>query len=300
MISKIKTEINCELCNNYFIKKIKTQRFCSVSCSAKVVAKIRKKRIINKICSKHNYNKKEIINGFKKRFRCSICIKEKNRERYINNKHEILLKQKEYTKNNKDKKRKSDKDYSIKNKENLKIKHKIYREKNKILLKIKKKEYYDKTKEADKARSKIYRLKNKDRISKNKRLYKNNKIKNDKIYALRTTISRSIHRYLAKSGRKKNKSCIDYIGYDPKILVFHIENYFNRPENEWMCWENRGIYNPKTWDDNDKSTWTWQLDHIIPQSKFDFSNEKKIKECWALSNLRPYPAKLNIIEQDNR
>ena len=33
-----------------------------------------------------------------------------------------------------------------------------------------------------------------------------------------------------------------------------------------MTWENQGKYNPKQWDDNDPTTWKWQLDHIIPQS----------------------------------
>jgi len=54
----------------------------------------------------------------------------------------------------------------------------------------------------------------------------------------------------------------------------------------------------KTWNDNDSSTWNRQIDHIIPHSKFKYSSmsDKEFQECWALSNLRPYSAKQNIIK----
>ncbi len=35
----------------------------------------------------------------------------------------------------------------------------------------------------------------------------------------------------------------------------------------------RGCYNPKTWGDNDKSTWKWQIDHIIPMANFVYQSE---------------------------
>jgi len=57
-----------------------------------------------------------------------------------------------------------------------------------------------------------------------------------------------------------------------------------------------------TWDNNDSSTWTWNIDHIIPQSKFKYSsmNDENFKKCWSLTNLRTYSSKKNIIEQDKR
>jgi hypothetical protein len=65
-----------------------------------------------------------------------------------------------------------------------------------------------------------------------------------------------------------------------------------------MNWDNQGAYNSKTWDDNDKSTWKWQLDHIIPQSDLPYTSmqDENFKKCWALSNLRPYSAKQNSID----
>jgi hypothetical protein len=63
-----------------------------------------------------------------------------------------------------------------------------------------------------------------------------------------------------------------------------------------------GKYNIKIWDDNDKSTWKWQIDHIIPHSTFKYASmeDEEFKKCWALSNLRPYSAKLNVIEGASR
>jgi hypothetical protein len=55
-----------------------------------------------------------------------------------------------------------------------------------------------------------------------------------------------------------------------------------------MTWENRGIYKANEWDDNNKSTWKWQLDHIIPQSDLPYTSmdDENFKKCWSLDNLR--------------
>jgi 5-methylcytosine-specific restriction endonuclease McrA len=65
-----------------------------------------------------------------------------------------------------------------------------------------------------------------------------------------------------------------------------------------MNWNNHGKYNAKTWDDNDPSTWTWQVDHIIPRSDLPYTSmeDDNFKKCWSLDNLRPLSAKQNIIE----
>jgi len=63
----------------------------------------------------------------------------------------------------------------------------------------------------------------------------------------------------------------------------------------WINWDNRGAYNAKTWNDQDSATWTWQLDHITPQSEllYDSMEHPNFLKCWSLSNLRPYNAKQN-------
>lgn len=59
-----------------------------------------------------------------------------------------------------------------------------------------------------------------------------------------------------------------------------------------------GKYDAKLWKDDDKSTWTWNIDHIIPQSDLPYTSMKdeNFKICWSLNNLRPYSAKQNIEE----
>ena len=69
-----------------------------------------------------------------------------------------------------------------------------------------------------------------------------------------------------------------------------------------MNWSNNGVFNSKTWDDNDPTTWTWQLDHIIPQSDLPYTSmeDENFKKCWALNNLRPLSAKINCIDGATR
>ena len=64
--------------------------------------------------------------------------------------------------------------------------------------------------------------------------------------------------------QKNNKSILKYLPYSMQELKQHLERLFE----PWMSWKNHGRYNAETWDDNNSLTWTWQLDHIIPHSKF--------------------------------
>lgn len=171
--------------------------------------------------------------------------------------------------------------------------------KNKEKRNIKSKKYYLDNKNSKKEYDRIYYLKNKE-----KKL--NNNIKNIKIrklkdnsFKLRCTISSTINKYLKKNNSCKNKkSCLKYLNFTIKELKEHIEFLFE----PWMTWENRGIYKVNEWDDNDKSTWKWQLDHIIPQSDLPYTSmdDENFKKCWALSNLRPYSAKQNLLDGINR
>ena len=65
-----------------------------------------------------------------------------------------------------------------------------------------------------------------------------------------------------------------------------------------MNWNNWGIYRSTTWDDHKQSTWTWQIDHIIPQADLPFSSmsDENFNKCWSLENLRPLNAKQNCID----
>jgi 5-methylcytosine-specific restriction endonuclease McrA len=63
-----------------------------------------------------------------------------------------------------------------------------------------------------------------------------------------------------------------------------------------MNWNNHVKYYLNKWNDNDPSTWTWQIDHIIPQSKLLYTNmeDENFNKCWDLNNLRPISSKENL------
>lgn len=97
-----------------------------------------------------------------------------------------------------------------------------------------------------------------------------------------------------QSSSKNMNSIIQHLPYSLQELKQHIENLFE----PWMTWSNHGKYNAKSWDDKDYTTWTWQLDHIVPHSTFQYNSMtcQKFKDCWAISNLRPLSAKQNILD----
>jgi hypothetical protein len=122
---------------------------------------------------------------------------------------------------------------------------------------------------------------------------------------LSKTISSYISNCLKKRGIKKNvKTIFDGLDYGRNDVEAHFEKLFSSPENltpdgkVWMTSKNYGKYDPKTWKDDDISTWKWQIDHIIPQSTFKYNliEDDGFKKCWALDNLRPYSAKQNYYD----
>ncbi len=123
--------------------------------------------------------------------------------------------------------------------------------------------------------------------------------KNNPIFKLRATLSSKINKSLKRFFSKKNKnSIIKYLTYSIQELKDHLEKQFE----PWMNWQNWGSYNYKKWNDNDKRTWVWNIDHIIPQSDLPYSSmeDENFKICWSLSNLRPLSAKQNILDGARR
>jgi len=118
-------------------------------------------------------------------------------------------------------------------------------------------------------------------------------------YKLKSNISRSVREAIKIRGSTKgHRSILKYLNYSIDDLKQHLEKQFQ----PWMNWQNYGEYRIKYWDDNDKLTWKWNIDHIIPQSKFHFTNMQQIdfNKCWELKNLRPYSAKQNLADGNRR
>jgi hypothetical protein len=209
-----------------------------------------------------------------------------------------LSKSKYYEKNKKEIIARNKK-YEEEHQEKVKLAQKKRYLDNRDAVRAKSKQYYEENKESVAITSKIYRENNKEKIRENKRIYTNNRLKTDLQFKIKHNMSGAIFSALRNRNSSKNgKSFLKYVNFTINELIIRFESLFEW----WMTWENRGVYNPKTWDDNDPSTWTWQIDHIIPQIDFNYTSmeDEEFKKCWALENLRPYSAKLNIIEGTNR
>jgi len=69
------------------------------------------------------------------------------------------------------------------------------------------------------------------------------------------------------------------VGYTIEELKRHLESKFL----SGMTWDNYGMYG-------------WHIDHKIPKSFFEYTNEKDVEfqYCWSLDNLQPMWAKDNL------
>jgi hypothetical protein len=197
----------------------------------------------------------------------------------------------------------------------LKVKNKKYKDDHKVETSIYEKQryendslriknnanlYYKNNKDHVLVVIKEYQLKNKDKINEDARIRKKKRKVEDPVYKMREAVSKSIYSSLKKNGSsKRGASCFKFLPYTVVQLKEYIEELFDK---SWMTWENWGVYKVNKWNDNDPSTWVWNLDHIVPQSDLPFISMKEdnFKKCWALSNLRPYSAKQNILDGNRR
>ncbi len=243
-----------------------------------------------KICSKldcpFSGQKQGISNfSFRKdsqsyRLECKICRQRLHRVYRQNNKEKESKRHKKYAQKNSEKIRKYQHSFYALNKKRILLHNKIWKIRN--LFKIK---------ELNKCYKNLNRFKLNAQVRE--------RFKKDPVFKIRKIVSSSIRKSIKSRNFNKNKlSFTSYLGYRVDELKAHLEKLFE----SWMNWENWGVYNPETWNDNDPNTWTWQIDHIKPQSLFVYKSmaDKEFKECWALNNLRPYSAKLNILEGSSK
>lgn len=199
---------------------------------------------------------------------------------YEENKEEILAGKKEYYQENKD-------DILLDRQERYQEHKEEKREYNKS--------YYRENKNDILKKDKQYRAKNINKIRAYHNTYSKNQRKTNPNFRIRAAVSANINFYLKSNNSSKNgESCLDYLPYTIQELRNHLEKQFE----PWMTWDNYGRYDATTWNDNDQATWTWQIDHIIPQSTLSYENmnDDNFKRCWSLDNLRPLPSKQNFLD----
>ena len=145
--------------------------------------------------------------------------------------------------------------------------------------------HYKNNKEAILERTQEYRKQNKAKIKEYMDLYyskeENKEKRKDPAWKLANNFRRYFLLGLKNQNAPKTNSFWKIVTYTPQELKEHLESQFE----PWMTWSNHG---------------RWHVDHIIPQSSFDFSNEEEIKKCWSLENLRPLEAKENIRKSNNQ
>jgi len=246
-------------------------------------------QIINKICIKCELEKSidRFISGKTngKIYYRNIC-KDCNRIY-----HRVY--QNSYYRKNAESLRKYDKQLRIKNKEKNKAQRIKNKNKKYLRDKIYRQSERGRTKIAENARKR--KRNNLEEFKRKRNDYVNKKRKMDPCFKLRISISRTITMALKNAKSSKfGKSIMDYLPYTIEELKIYLEKQFE----PWMTWKNHGNYVLDNWDDNDPSTWVWQLDHIIPKYKLLYSSmeDENFKKCWALENLRPLSAKQNIID----
>ena len=219
---------------------------------------------------------------------------------------------------NRDKVKKYQKEYGAKyyqeNKEEILTDKKEYYQENKEIISEERKDYYQEHKEEKQTYNKKYYLDNREELIEDAKLYASENpewLKNyhneyykerrlsDPNFRIRTAISANINYYLkSNNSSKAGASCLNYLPFTVDELRKHLENQFD----QWMNWDNYGRYEASTWNDSDMSTWTWQIDHIVPQSTLPYVSmeEENFKKCWSLENLRPLNSKQNFLDGVNR
>jgi hypothetical protein len=178
---------------------------------------------------------------------------------------------------------------------------KEYRDKNIAKIKEKQREYYNANKDTLLAKNAIYRENNRDVINEQRSEYrsrpeiklhvkqknkeylpiKKEKIRNRRKTDLNFRISEVIRSKIYKVLNGLPTSYTNILGCDYDFLKKWIEFRFDPTMN----WENFGS--------------VWQIDHILPISKFDFSIEDNLHICFHWTNLQPLQSKINRSKYNN-
>lgn len=170
-----------------------------------------------------------------------------------------------------------------------------YYRKNRSRLLRESKERYHNNINYELNRSKIYREDNKEEIKNRRNRSVKQKRQTDPAFKIKSNVSRAIRHIFKKNNSSKlGEPILRYLQYTAQELKIHLEKQFE----PWMNWNNYGKYVKNKWNDYDQSTWTWNIDHIIPQSDLPYTSMKdeNFKKCWSLSNLRPLASKINFID----
>lgn len=171
--------------------------------------------------------------------------------------------------------------YKIEHADAIKKREKAWREANKAELAEKKALYRSANKEKSNEADRRKRLNNPEVYAAIRQRWKKKHLSTARgkiMNAMHVRISNAIN------GNKGGEGWQSIVGYTYEDLKTHLERQFTKR----MTWENYGKY--------------WHIDHIVPVVAFDFEVNKReaIRQCWALTNLRPLPATENSKKRHSR
>ena len=137
----------------------------------------------------------------------------------------------------------------------------------------------DKTPEAKEYR-KQYIAENKDWWREYEREYKKSRRQIDMGFKIKSNLSSRLSNLINKKGQGLTTQ--ELIGCDRDKLTHHLQSQFT----DGMTWENYGLKG-------------WHVDHIIPISLYDLTNEYEVKKACHYTNLQPLWWKDNL-EKGNK
>lgn len=200
----------------------------------------------------------------------------KCRKRYWSNPEKARRRANEWWAKNRERALARKRELHAKNRDHIRAYRKKYMRayylKHKKTLLLECKERYQKNKERIAARNKAMLPQIRARVRARKASDPQFRIKE----ASRCLVSQALRRAMVQ----KRESTFYLIGCSPSFLKEYLEAQFNR----MMNWSNYGDY--------------WEIDHIIPISKFDLRDEAQRRQAFHYSNCRPLEVLSNRLKRN--
>lgn len=231
--------------------------------------------------------------------KCKDCKNAEDRERRANNKEKYRQMDRDSYEKNKEKILKKQREWQRSNKDNMAEAQRRWREKNpekansyyKPHPRPKMSEEERKERARERARAAYVPkprvlLTDEEKIERRRALGRTEKARaakrerhkrrkrEDPSYRMKCNISNKI-----RSCFRSGHGVFTRLGYSREDLRQHLERQFT----DGMSWSNYG---------------EWHIDHIKPQSLFDFTKERDVIDCWSLSNLQPLWGIENIMKSN--
>jgi hypothetical protein len=272
--NKVKKEKICKSCNKikhneWRIRKanneppiVKQVTNCS-KCLKELTDDNRiKHRTICKDCRSNNYSEYAKTNSLTIKIKCNVCSIVLDQENSVKNRP--ICKSCHNSKCN---------EYKKINKEKVCENHKEYYDKNKEKISDYYKNHYKENKDTYMENNRKWREENREIIN----IKANERFATDPIARLKKNCRKRIHSALKNSNSKSTLKLID-------CNIDFLKEWLSYNFQDGMTMDNYGYY--------------WHVDHVIPCSLFDLTNQDEVNNCFRWTNLQPLEAATNLSKQN--